>query len=127
MLGKEVAVLGTGSVEQPLAGQAAAGEGLQVDFAMVAGTDAHFVILGVNQNEDTFLLVSTQVRPHERDERRHAANAHSKPPQAHAACKGHADEHEHEHQRHAGIAGEHHVQTGNKPQVEHHVQHRGDA
>lgn len=63
MLGEQVAILGTGAVEQALARQAAAGEGLQVDLAVVAGADAHLVKFRVDQDADALLLIGAQTRP----------------------------------------------------------------
>ena len=47
MLGKQVAALGTVAVEQALARQTAAGQGLQVDLVVVAGADALRIEVGI--------------------------------------------------------------------------------
>ena len=63
MLGKQVAILGSGAIEQALSRQAAAGKGLQVDLTVIPGTDSQLVKFRVDQNQNSLLLVGTQKLP----------------------------------------------------------------
>ena len=127
MLGKQVAALGTVAVEQALARQAAAGQGLEVDLTVVPGAGALGIEGRINQDHNSLLLVGTQQRPGNGNHHADPGKGQQKPPQAHASGKGHTNEGEHKDQGHAGVAGQNHVQAHNEAQVEHHVHDRGNA
>ena len=105
MLGKQIAALGTVAVEQPLTGQAAAGEGQQIDLGVIPGADALGIKGGVDQHHNSLLLIGAQQWPGEGDEHRDAADCQREPPEADTACKGHTDKNKHENQRNAQISG----------------------
>ena len=73
MLGKQVTTLGTVAVEQTLSRQTAAGQGLEVDLTVVTGANALCVEGGVDQDQDSFLLVRTQKWPDDGDRRGYTA------------------------------------------------------
>ena len=121
MLGEEVAALGTGAVEQALAGQAAAGKGQQIDFVVITFVDAQRVNGGIEQNKDSISLIVTQELPQNGEGNRDAADGQAEPDQADTTGKSHADEDEHENQGNASVSGQDHVQTDQDAQMGHHV------
>ena len=121
MLSEEVAALGTGTVEETLTRQTAAGKGQEVDLIVITFVDAQGVDGGVKKNQNSVSLVSAQELPQNGESNSDASNRQAKPNQADAAGKGHADENKHENQGNARISGKDHVQTDQNTQVEDHV------
>ena len=127
MLGEEVAALGTVAVEQTLTEEAAAGEGLKVDLTVVTGAGTLGVEGGIDQDQDTLLLILAQEVPDEGDGQSNAADSQGEPPEADAAGKGHTDEDKYENQGNACVTGQCHVQADQQAQVKHHVANGCDA
>ena len=63
VLGVQVAALGTVAVEQTLAGETAAGKGLEIDLTVITFVDTLGVNGGVEQNQNSVSLIITQELP----------------------------------------------------------------
>ena len=127
VLGEQVAALGTVAVEQALAHQTAAGEGLEVDLGVIPGADTLGIEGGVNEDQNTFLLIVAQELPQNWQQGSHAADCNGKPPEADTTGKSHANEDEHKDQGNAHVGRQYHVQAEQQSQMEHHVHDRGDG
>ena len=128
VLGKQSAFcLGAGALIQSLSCKAAAGEGAKAQGGVVAFVDTQRVQRGVKQHQNPLLLIGVQELPDNGGGHRNGAAGHQKPDNADAAGKGHADEDKHENQGNTQISGKHHVHTGQKPQMEYHMENRGDG
>ena len=106
MLGIQGPHLGTAALEQPLAGQAAAGEGPEAlgkvpPLIQTLGVDG-----GVKNHQNPILLVVLEkMGPGVGGGQAQSADSTQKPPQLHPAYKGHHQENKHKNQGHTGVPG----------------------
>lgn len=129
MLGEQMAVrvLGSGTIEEALARQSAAGKGFQALVGVITGAGARRVQIGIVQNLNAgFHIIAHQIVPGKGPCRNHCHRRQQKPDQIDAAGIGHADEDKHKNQRNAPVPGQRYAQSKQQDQMKRHMEHRFD-
>lgn len=119
MLGIQAVGLGADAVEQPLSGEAAAGEGAQGLHGVIPLVDAGGVNGGIKQNAETVALKFTEhIVPEYRRRQHDRAAADQEPQELDTAGKDHADVDKHKDQGNARILGQHIVHADDDNEIE---------